>query len=106
MSEGSVAGLCRVTIRAPEKTIDLAVPSDIPLADLLPVVVGHAGEQLEEAGLQHGGWVLQRIGGEPLDPEGTPDSLDLRDGEVLLLRPEAEALPPVRFDSLVDAVSG
>ncbi|GGT16627.1 hypothetical protein GCM10010240_57170 [Streptomyces griseoviridis] len=106
MSEGSVAGLCRVTIRAPEKTIDLAVPSDIPLADLLPVVVGHAGGQLEEAGLEHGGWVLQRIGGEPLDPEGTPDSLDLRDGEVLLLRPEAEALPPVRFDSLVDAVSG
>ncbi|MET8566292.1 type VII secretion integral membrane protein EccD [Streptomyces flaveolus] len=105
MSEASVAGLCRVTIRAPERVLDLAVPEDIPLADLLPVIVAQAGEQLEEEGLEQGGWVLQRIGGEPLDPESTPGSLDLRDGEVLLLRPEAEALPPVRFDNLVDAVA-
>ncbi|MFF8593832.1 type VII secretion integral membrane protein EccD [Streptomyces sp. NPDC015220] len=106
MSEGSVAGVCRVTIRAPEKILDLAVPADIPLADLLPVVVVQAGEQLEEAGLEHGGWVLQRIGGEPLDGEQSLDAHDVRDGEVLLLRPEAEALPAVRHDDLVDAVAG
>ncbi|MFE6894450.1 type VII secretion integral membrane protein EccD [Streptomyces sp. NPDC057694] len=105
MSEGTLAGVCRVRIRAPEKILDLTLPSDIPLADLLPVVVGQAGEQLEEEGLEHGGWVLQRIGGEPLDPEGTPDTHDLRDGESLLLRPAYEALPAVRFDNLVDAVS-
>ncbi|GAB1340694.1 hypothetical protein ACE1SV_72840 [Streptomyces sp. E-15] len=98
--------MCRVTIRAPERILDLAVPADIPLADLLPVVVAQAGEQLEEAGLEHGGWVLQRIGGAPLDGELTLDAHDLRDGEVLLLRPETEALPPVRHDNLVDAVAG
>ncbi|WP_329133365.1 type VII secretion integral membrane protein EccD [Streptomyces sp. NBC_01476] len=114
MSEGSVAslpgaaglsGLCRLTVRAPATTLDLAVPSDIPVADLLPVIVGHAGDELPEAGLEHGGWALQRIGGPPLDPEGTPQSLELRDGEVLLLRPLSETLPPVRFDNLVDGVS-
>jgi type VII secretion integral membrane protein EccD len=105
MSEGSVAALCRLTVRAPERTLDLAVPADIPIADLLPVIVGHAGDGLDEAGLEHGGWVLQRIGGDPLEPEGTPESLELRDGDTLLLRPQTDALPPVRFDNLVDAVS-
>jgi type VII secretion integral membrane protein EccD len=105
MSESSVAGLCRITVRAPGAALDLAVPTDIPLADLLPAIVGHAGGELAESGLEHGGWVLQRIGGPPLDPEGTPQSLELREGEVLLLRPLTEALPPVRFDNLVDGVS-
>jgi len=105
MTESSVGELCRLTVRAPEKVVDLAVPSDIPLADLLPVIVVHAGEDLEEAGAEHDGWVLQRIAGEPLDPEATPATLNLIEGEVLLLRPGTEALPPVRFDNLVDAVS-
>ncbi|MFQ6144468.1 type VII secretion integral membrane protein EccD [Streptomyces seoulensis] len=105
MSEASIAGACRLTIRAPERSLDLAVPADIPLADLLPVLVAQAGEELEETGLERGGWVLQRVGGEPLDPERSPEAHDLRDGELLLLRPETEALPPVRYDNLVDAVS-
>ncbi|MFF2328599.1 MULTISPECIES: type VII secretion integral membrane protein EccD [unclassified Streptomyces] len=105
MSEGSLNGLCRLTVRAPDKTLDLAVPADVPIADLLPVIAGHAGEDLAERGLEHGGWVLQRIGGHPLDIEGTPESLDLREGETLLLRPHTESLPPVRYDSLLEAVS-
>lgn len=105
MSEPSTNGLCRLTVRAPDKTLDLAVPANIPVADLLPVVLTHAGDQLEEAGLDHGGWILQRIGGEPLDVEETAASLDLRDGETLLLRPRTEALPAVRYDNLLEAVS-
>ncbi|MFD6531018.1 type VII secretion integral membrane protein EccD [Streptomyces sp. NPDC060184] len=105
MSEGSLNGLCRLTVRAPDKTLDLAVPADVPIADLLPVIAGHAGEDLPEQGLEHGGWVLQRLGGHPLDVEGTPDSLNLREGETLVLRPQTEALPPVRYDSLLEAVS-
>ncbi|MEV7289973.1 type VII secretion integral membrane protein EccD [Streptomyces sp. NPDC093252] len=111
MSESQVAalpgtsGLCRLTVRAPEKLLDLAVPADIPVADLLPVIVGYAGDDLYESGLEHGGWALQRVGGDPLDPEGTAQSLELHDGDMLLLRPVAETLPPVRFDNLVDGVS-
>ncbi|MFE0731266.1 type VII secretion integral membrane protein EccD [Streptomyces antibioticus] len=105
MTDTQVANLCRVTVRAPARSIDLAVPSDVPVADLLPAVIGYGGDELDESGLEHGGWVLQRLGGPPLDPEGTLDSLGLRDGEALYLRPRAEALPEVHLDDLVDGIS-
>ncbi|MFJ2648020.1 type VII secretion integral membrane protein EccD [Streptomyces sp. NPDC087420] len=105
MTETQTANLCRVTVRAPTRIIDLAVPSDVSVADLLPTVISYGGEDLEESGLEHGGWVLQRLGGPPLDPESTLDSLGLRDGEVLSLRPRAEALPEVHLDDLVDGIS-
>ncbi|MET9442309.1 type VII secretion integral membrane protein EccD [Streptomyces sp. NPDC006610] len=105
MSDNQVAGLCRLTVRAPARTIDLAVPADVPVADLLPAVLGYAGDDLEEAGVEHGGWVLQRLGGEPMDEERTLDSFDLRDGETVYLRPRVEALPEVHLDDLVDGIS-
>jgi type VII secretion integral membrane protein EccD len=105
MTDIQAVALCRLTVQAPARTIDLAVPADVPVADLLPTVIGYGGEDLAEAGLEHGGWVLQRLGGPPLDPESTLESLDLRDGEVLHLRPRDEALPEVHLDDLVDGIS-
>ncbi|MFG2367999.1 type VII secretion integral membrane protein EccD [Streptomyces mirabilis] len=106
MTDSSVAGLCRLTVRAPANMLDLAVPADVPVADLLPILLRYAGEELEESGLEHGGWVLQRPGGRPLDEEGTLETLGLKDGEVLYLRPHTEALPEVRLDDLVDGIAG
>lgn len=105
MTDNQVAGLCRLTVRAPTRTIDLAVPSDVPVADLLPAVLGYGGDDLAETGIDHGGWVLQRLGGEPMDEERTLDSYDLRDGETLYLRPRIDALPEVHLDDLVDGIS-
>ncbi|MEU6537080.1 type VII secretion integral membrane protein EccD [Streptomyces sp. NPDC047000] len=105
MTDSSVAGLCHLTVRAPAKTIDLAVPADVPVTDLLPTVLRYSGESLEENGLDHGGWVLQRLGDRPLDEENTLAGLDLKDGEVLYLRPHADALPEVRLDDLVDGMA-
>ncbi|KQX49515.1 MULTISPECIES: type VII secretion integral membrane protein EccD [unclassified Streptomyces] len=102
----SSPGLCRLAVRTPRRLLDLAVPVDVPLADLLPTLLDHAGEELAEQGIEHGGWVLQRLGEEPLDEEGTPESLSLRDGETLHLRPRVEALPALHFDDLVDGVAG
>ncbi|MFC4508187.1 MULTISPECIES: type VII secretion integral membrane protein EccD [Streptomyces] len=102
------AGLTRLVVHAPERVLDLAVPSDVPLADLLPALVGHAapeGTSLDESGLEHSGWVLQRLGSPALDEDATPADLGLRDGETLYLRPRREQLPPVHFDDLVDGVS-
>ncbi|MEV0405337.1 type VII secretion integral membrane protein EccD [Actinoallomurus sp. NPDC050550] len=104
MSNGA-AGLCRLTVRAPNKDIDLAVPTDVPVADLLPAVLGYGGDDLGEAGLEHEGWVLQRLGGAPLDEEATLDSLGLRDGDTLYLRARTEALPEVRLDDIVHGIS-
>lgn len=105
MTDTQASALCRLTIRAPARTIDLAVPADVPVADLLPTVVGYGGEELEESGVEHGGWVLQRLGGPPLAPESTLTALALRDGEVLYLRPREETLPEVHLDDLVDGIS-
>ncbi|MEU7023515.1 type VII secretion integral membrane protein EccD [Streptomyces sp. NPDC046203] len=105
MSDTSVASLCRLTVRAPAGTIDLAVPADVPVADLLPTVLRYCGDDLEEEGLDHGGWVLQRLGDRPLDEEATLETLGLGDGDVLHLRPRADAMPEVRLDDLVDGIA-
>jgi type VII secretion integral membrane protein EccD len=105
MTDNTVAGLCRLTVRTPHKSIDLAVPADIPVADLLPALLVYGGDDLAESGIDHGGWTLQRLGGEPLDEESTLEALGLRDGETLHLRPRAETLPEVRLDDLVDGIA-
>ncbi|GAA4622954.1 type VII secretion integral membrane protein EccD [Actinoallomurus vinaceus] len=105
MSKRPAADLCRLTVHAPAKTIDLAVPADVPVADLLPAVLGYGGDDLGESGIEHEGWVLQRLGGPPLDEDATLESLDLNDGDTLYLRPRTEALPEVRLDDLVDGIS-
>ncbi|MCX5400456.1 type VII secretion integral membrane protein EccD [Streptomyces sp. NBC_00102] len=104
MTDNALSGLCRLTVRAPDKTVDLSVPADIPVADLLPAVLAYAGDGLAEAGVDHDGWVLQRLGGRPLDHEATLEAQDAHDGEVFYLRPHAEALPEVRLDDLVDGI--
>lgn len=105
--------LSRVILVAPHRTLEMALPAMIPLADLLPVLVqratgaglpGLSGRQVK--GLTgEGDWVLQRLGGPPLDEELTPASLQIRDGETLYLRPRDTQLPPVHFDDLIDGLA-
>ncbi|WP_405666329.1 type VII secretion integral membrane protein EccD [Streptomyces sp. NBC_01166] len=105
MTDSAVAESCRLTVRAPSVTVDLAVPADVPVADLLPTLLRYVGEEAEEAGLDHAGWVLQRLGDAPLDEETTLARAGLSDGEVLYLRPHTEALPEARLDDLVDGIA-
>ncbi|MFB7614103.1 type VII secretion integral membrane protein EccD [Kitasatospora sp. NPDC056181] len=101
----AVAGLCRLRFRTPDTVFELAVPADVPLADLLPAVLGYAGPGVDEQGVDHDGWVLQRLGGAPLDEELSADALELHDGDDLYLRPRRDALPEVHFDDLADGVA-
>ncbi|MGW6913476.1 type VII secretion integral membrane protein EccD [Kitasatospora sp. NPDC054939] len=105
MNGTAVAGLCRLRFRTPDTVFELAVPADVPLADLLPAVLAHAGRDLDEQGAEHDGWVLQRLGGPPLDEELSADGLDLHDGDDLHLRPRRDALPEVHFDDLADGIA-
>ncbi|MDQ0773874.1 type VII secretion integral membrane protein EccD [Streptomyces aurantiacus] len=105
MTDSAVAELCRLTVRAPSVSVDLAVPADVPVADLLPTLLRYVGEETEEAGLDHAGWVLQRLGDAPLDEETTLAGAGLADGAVLYLRPHTEALPEARLDDLVDGIA-
>ncbi|MFF2410044.1 type VII secretion integral membrane protein EccD [Streptomyces sp. NPDC058092] len=105
MTDSAVAESCRLTVRAPSISVDLAVPADVPVADLLPTLLRYVGEEAEEAGLDHAGWVLQRLGDAPLDEETTLARAGLADGAVLYLRPHTEALPEARLDDLVDGIA-
>ncbi|MEU9339144.1 type VII secretion integral membrane protein EccD [Streptomyces sp. NPDC048290] len=105
MSGNTVAGLCRLRFRSEDTAFDLAVPADVPLADLMPSVIAYAGAELAEQGVEHGGWILQRVGGEPLQEQAGCTELGLADGDELFLRPRREAIPPVHFDDIVDGVA-
>ncbi len=105
MSSSVGAGLCRVTIIAPRSRIDVALPVDVPVAELLPTLLRHAGAELPDAGLVHGGWALQRLGETPFDISKSATALAIRDGEVLYLRPRQAQLPELAFDDVVDAIA-
>src|SRR2546423_14382723 len=62
----TATGLARVTVNTPRRRLDVALPEQTPLADLLPDLLRHAGEGLPDAGQAHGGWGLRRgRGGAP-----------------------------------------
>src|SRR5947209_17201653 len=103
--DNTLTGLCRTNIRAPNRRVERAVPTDVPLGDLLPEIVRHAGPGMDEAGLAHQGWVLQRLGEGPLEEDGTLAAAGLHDGDTVYLRPRADQLPPVHFDDLVDGIA-
>ncbi|MFD3945151.1 type VII secretion integral membrane protein EccD [Streptomyces sp. NPDC058579] len=105
MSGSAVAGLCRLRFHGPHKVVELSVPADVPLADLLPTIIGYAGDDLDEEAAEAGGWVVQRLGEEPLDDERSAEALGLRDGEQVYLRLRRESLPPVHFDDVIDGVA-
>ena len=95
---------CRVTMVAPRMRIDVALPTTVPLASLLPTLLWHSGEELAETGLAHGGWALQRAGDAPLDTAANVSALGIRDGDVLYLRPRERALPAAVYDDAADAI--
>jgi len=97
--------LCRLTVCGPASSVELAVPVHVPLVDLLPALVGHLGDGLADASLEHGGWVMQLLGEPPLREELSISALGLHDGDVVHLRPRADQLPPADFDDLIDGIA-
>lgn len=104
-SGGGSAVFSRVTVVAPRTRIDVALPSDVAVADLLPVLLGMARESSPDGGARHGGWCLARIGQAPLESTRTLTGLGVLDGELLQLRKRSESPPPPLFDDVIDAVA-
>lgn len=100
-----MSSTCRLTVITPKWRVDLAVPVDIPVSDLLATLVRSMGPELADDGAAHGGWVLQQLGKPPLDPSATLSSAQVRDGDVLHLRPGSSQLPELAFDDVLDAVA-
>ncbi|MGV0851728.1 type VII secretion integral membrane protein EccD [Mycolicibacterium phlei] len=89
--------LCRVTVHArnetTDRTVDLALPNGLPLAELMRSVV----ELLHGGTVTAARWRLRRICGEPLDESLTLAQNQVHDGDVLWLTVD-EVPPPVWFD--------
>jgi type VII secretion integral membrane protein EccD len=105
LSASVVSNSCRLTIISSTLRADLAVPVQIPVAELLSIVVSRLGRESADAGAAEGGWVLQRATEAPLDPSASLAASQLRDGDVLYLRTRAAQLPEVAFDDVLDAVA-
>jgi type VII secretion integral membrane protein EccD len=101
MTSAQQAELCRISVFGPKGRADLAVPLSISVANLLPVLLRHTGsrDKFQDS------WVLQRLGDAPLDPAGTPESLDWKEGEEFYLRPRADPLPELDFDDIADGMA-
>lgn len=95
----------RITVVAPRTRIDVALPSDVAVADLLPMLLTMAREHTPDGGARHGGWCLARIGDIELDPAKTLDGHGVLDGELLQLRKRSESPPPPLYDDIIDAVA-
>lgn len=95
----------RVTVVAPRTRIDVALPADVSIADLLPMLLDMAKEATPDGGARHGGWCLARLGESPLDPSRTLASLGVVDGDLLQLRRRSENPPPPLYDDVVDAIA-
>lgn len=95
----------RVTVVAPRTRIDLALPSDVAVANLLPMLLAMTGESSPDGGSRHGGWCLARLDGEAIDPDRPLSSLGVVDGDLLQLRHRSDNPPPPLFDDVVEAIA-
>ncbi|MGW1494622.1 type VII secretion integral membrane protein EccD [Streptomyces sp. NPDC002402] len=100
---GGGTGFCRVTVVAPDGRVDVALPEDIPVADLYPEILRLSGQSPAEGAPV--GYHLVRRDGTVLDGARSLVAQRILDGELLSLRPFAESLPPAVFDDVSDAVA-
>ncbi|GAB3813076.1 type VII secretion integral membrane protein EccD [Kribbella italica] len=101
----NITGLLRITIATPQRRLDLALPEQSSVAEVLPGVLSKAGEHLADEGAPGGGWVLRRADGTELTLGRSLGSHRIRDGEILHLVPRRLEWPELEYDDLVDAVA-
>ncbi|WP_433055604.1 type VII secretion integral membrane protein EccD [Dactylosporangium sp. CS-033363] len=101
----ATAGLARITINAPRRRVDVAVPDAVPLAELLPELLQHAGKGLADEGERHGGWLLRRADGTALSAAAGLAGQGVRDGAVLHLVPALTGWPELEYDDVVEAIA-
>ena len=100
---------CRAGVLTPRGRVDLALPADVPVAELVPMVLELIGEPSRPDGRGAAPvpqpWRLCGPAGGPLPPEATLDGLGVLDGELLHLGPRASSVPAPVFDDSADALA-
>jgi MinD-like ATPase involved in chromosome partitioning or flagellar assembly len=78
-----------VTLIGPERTTDLVVDADTPVAELLPSLLSAGGVSPSAAELEN--WRVALTGKQPLERDQTLEQSGVLDGAVLVIRREAHA---------------
>src|SRR5687768_17231861 len=111
----------RVTVAGPAARLDISLPPQATVAELVPQLIRLSGTTAglsgttaglsgTTAGLSGttaggGGWTLARVDGKPLDEAATVSAAGILDGEVLYLHPAGAKPLPLLFDDVPAAVA-
>src|SRR3954468_9031374 len=95
---------CRVTVLSPGRRVDLALPCDVPMAELNPLVLELLGEPARSP-TRPEPWRFSAVTGTPLPAGATLAELGVLDGETLRLGTGAPPPPAPAFDDPVDALA-
>ncbi len=92
----------RVTVVNGTRKVDLALPSTLPVADVVPQVMRYcvAGQGAGEPST----WSLARLGGTPLPLTQTLAEAGVLDGEILELRGRTTSVRPALVEDVRDAI--
>jgi type VII secretion integral membrane protein EccD len=92
----------RVTVVSDTRRVDLALPSALPLSDVMPQLLGYCAP---DGRPEHpAGWALARLGGGPLRLSATLADAGVTDGDVLELRSGGQAVHPAYVEDVRDVV--
>ena len=92
MHPPAAPAFCRVTVLAPGRRVDVALPVDVPMAELNPLVLELLGEPARSPA-RPDPWRFAGATGAQLPPGATLDELGVLDGETLRLGPAAPPRP-------------
>ena len=92
----------RVTVVSGTRKVDLALPSALPVADVVQQVMRYC--VAEEAAGEPSTWSLARLGGTPLPLTHTLAEAGVLDGEILELRGRTASVRPALVEDVRDAI--
>ncbi len=94
-----MSGFVWVSVRGPDLTAELAIPADLPLAEVLPDLVQGAG--LLDAATACTGYRVETDAGSALLGGASLADQQVVDGAVLRVRPRLRDLPPSPYDGVL-----
>jgi len=99
-------GLVRVTLTASDRQIDLALPAQVTLAEVMPTLLHYLGASLRaDPDAAATGWSVRRADGTRLAYDKTFVAQQVRDGATLYLVPRDAEWPEPDYDDLALALA-
>lgn len=90
----------RVTVVNGARRVDLALPSALPLSDVMPQLLGYCAPEGQPE--RPADWALARLGGNPLQLSTTLADAGVTDGDVLELRTGEQTVHPAYVEDVRD----